>query len=98
MADENQTDAPAPDAAPVADAARAPAEDTAVAQHLENAGDELVKAVKAVPSAAANAAADLEAWMKKHIHNTLISRDTGLFNAVHAAKESLKGFLAHLDA
>ena len=45
----------------------------------------------------AAATTELEEWMAKHIHNSAISRDTALFNQVHAAKEALKAFLPHLD-
>jgi hypothetical protein len=32
----------------------------------------------------------IEAWFARHFHNSPVSRDTELFNHVHAAKEDLK--------
>lgn len=39
-------------------------------------------------------AADVDAWFEGHFHDTEVSRNTAVFNALYLAKEGLKGLLA----
>jgi hypothetical protein len=57
-----------------------------------------VDAPESIISRAEEAAAHLEKWFATHIHNSAISAKMALYNEVHAVKERLKEFLAHLDA
>lgn len=80
------------------------AESEGVSAHLDaagndiaNAAEQVVEAAEAVPGAASQAAKELEEWFVTHVHDSVISRTTDLFNLAHEAKESLKRLLAHLD-
>jgi len=39
----------------------------------------------------------VDAWFAKHFSNSIVSRDTEIFNHVHAAKEDLKRLLSQGD-
>lgn len=40
----------------------------------------------------------IDQWFVRHIHNSVVARDTETFNYVHAAKEDLKRLLAPAPA
>jgi hypothetical protein len=54
----------------------------------------LSEEAKAVIAAAPKFELLIEAWFARHFHNSIVSRDTELFNHVHAAKEDLKRVLS----
>ena len=55
-----------------------------------------VEAAPAAPDARADVAALIDAFRAEVLHNTSVSRDTELWNAVHARLETLKADLSRL--
>jgi hypothetical protein len=45
---------------------------------------------EAMPSADSKVLALIDEWFTTHFSNSIVSRDTEIFNLVHAAKEDLK--------
>lgn len=49
------------------------------------------------PEESASIADRIEQWFARHFHNSIVSRDTELFNHVHAAKDDLVRLLSRGD-
>lgn len=72
---------------------------TETEKKAENTAKGFVKDVEAALVAEAHEVrAKVEAWFRKHFHNSRISQDEVSYNLAHAAKEDLKTIIAPLPA
>ena len=54
-----------------------------------NAGQEIKQEAQAVEQEVDKIAAVVHAWFVEHIHNSIASRETEIFNHLHQAKDEL---------